>query len=190
MKETGEFLPEGLQHIIHGCIQRERYAQAQLYNLYSHKMMGICMWYAKNKEEAEEILQDGFMRVFTYIPKYKGEGSLEGWIRRIMVNAALLKLKSKKSNALQVVEYDAEIHDDTQHASFISHFDEKELLKLIQGLSPVYRMVFNLFVMEGMKHKEIAELLSISEGTSKSNLSAARAILQKKITQLQNTAAS
>src|SRR6476661_7451620 len=107
MKETCELLPEGLQQIVHGCIQGKRSAQAQLYNLYSHKMMGVCMWYAKNREEAEEILQDGFMRVFNYIHKYKSEGSLEGWIRRVMINVALLKFRSQKSNALHIVEYDA-----------------------------------------------------------------------------------
>lgn len=187
MKETSGLLPEDLQQIIHGCIRRNRSAQAQLYNLYSQKMLGICLWYAKNREEAEEIVQDGFVRVFLHIHTYKGEGSLEGWIRRIIVNTALVKFRSQKSNALRIVELDADVHDNPEEALFISHFDEKELLKLIQSLSPIYRIVFNLFVMEGMKHKEIAELLGISEGTSKSNLADARTVLKKKVMQLQNT---
>ncbi len=188
MKETCELLPDDLQQIIHGCIHKNRSAQAQLYNLYSEKMMGICMWYARNREEAEEILQDGFVRVLLHIHSYKGEGSLEGWVRRIIVNTALLKFRSQKSNAFRIVEYDADLHDNAEYALFVSYSDEKELLKLIQGLSPIYRLVFNLFVMEGMKHKEIAELLGISEGTSKSNLADARAILQKKVLRLHKTA--
>jgi RNA polymerase sigma factor (sigma-70 family) len=189
MKETGGLLPDDLQQIIHGCIHGNRSAQAQLYNLYSQKMMGICMWYAKNREGAEEILQDGFVRVLLHIHTYKGEGSLEGWIRRIIVNTALIKFRSQKSNTLRIIEYKADAHDNAEYALFVYHFDEKELLKLIQSLSPIYRMVFNLFVMEGMKHKEIAELLGISEGTSKSNLADARAVLKKKIMQMENVAA-
>jgi RNA polymerase sigma factor (sigma-70 family) len=175
-------LPEHLQKIINGCIKGERSAQTELYRLYCKKMMGVCMWYAKNKEEAEEILQDGFMNVFTYIHNYKGEGSLEGWIRKIMVNAALAKYRSKKSNSMRVVtEYNAEVHDVAQESSILAGLEEKEIVSLIQSLSPVYRMVFNLYVFEGMKHKEIAQSLGISEGTSKSNLADARQILQQKI---------
>ncbi len=175
-------LPEHLQQIINGCIKGERSAQAELYRLYCTKMMGVCMWYAKNKEEAEEILQDGFMNVFTYIHNYKGEGSLEGWIRKIMVNAALAKYRSKKSNSMRIVtEYDAGVHDVAQESSILAGLEEKEIVLLIQSLSPVYRMVFNLYVFEGMKHKEIAQYLGISEGTSKSNLADARQILQQKI---------
>jgi len=152
-------------------------------------MMGLCLWYAKNKEEAEEILQDGFMRVFIYIHTYTGEGSLEGWIRKIMINAALLKYRNKKDNLWTIAEYNADLHDKADTTSFFSNYDEKELLKLVQSLSPVYRMVFNLYVLEGFKHKEIAQLLGISEGTSKSNLADARAILQKKVYELQKAGA-
>ena len=188
MKESSHNLPENLQALITGCIEKNRCAQAQLYQLYSRKMMGVCMWYAKNKEEAEEILQDGFVRVFTYIGGYTGEGSLEGWIRKIMINAALLKYRNKKNNTFRMaVEYNADVHDVSESATFFSHYDEKELLKLVQLLSPIYRMVFSLYVLEGLKHKEIAKLLSISEGTSKSNLADARTILQRKICELQKT---
>jgi len=180
----GTHLPEHLQKIINGCIKGERSAQAELYHLYCSKMMGVCMWYAKNKEEAEEILQDGFMNVFTYIHNYKGEGPLEGWIRKIMVNAALAKYRNKKSNSMRIItEYNAELHDVAQESSILAGLEEKEIVALIQTLSPVYRMVFNLYVFEGMKHKEIAACLGISEGTSKSNLADARLILQRKINQ-------
>ena len=189
IKKTDQYLAGDSQQLITGCVQRNRCAQMQLYNLYSSKMMGLCLWYAKNKEEAEEILQDGFMRVFIYIHTYTGEGSLEGWIRKIMINAALLKYRNKKDNLWTIAEYNADLHDKADTTSFFSNYDEKELLKLVQSLSPVYRMVFNLYVLEGFKHKEIAQLLGISEGTSKSNLADARGILQKKVYELQKNGA-
>jgi RNA polymerase sigma-70 factor (ECF subfamily) len=140
------------------------------------------MWYAKSREEAEEVLQDGFMRVFSYIHKFRGDGSFEGWIRAIMVSAALSKYRTKSSHLRPVVQFDSNYHEMAEDARFISNYDEKELVKLVQTLTPAYRMVFNLYVFEGMKHREIAEILGISEGTSKSNLSDARAILQKALT--------
>ncbi len=187
MVKTIKNLPGELQQLISGCVRGSRPHQAQLYNKYCCKMMGVCLWYAKNKEEAEEILQDGFMRVFFYIHTYAGEGSFEGWIRKIMINAALLRYRNKNSNLWVRLEYKAELHDTAEAASFFSSYDEKELLKLVQLLPPAYRMVFNLFVLEGFKHKEIALMLGISEGTSKSNLADARSILQKKIYELKKT---
>ncbi|MFI5185393.1 MAG: RNA polymerase sigma factor [Chitinophagales bacterium] len=178
LEQTYQDLPDGQQLIIRGCIAGDRASQQKLYNLYDRKMMGICQWYARNREEAEEILQDGFMRVFTYIHTFKGEGSFEGWIRKIMVNTALLKYRNK-SHLRAIVEYNAEEHDSKETISVIETLDAKELVKLIQTLTPGYRMVFNLYVLEGMKHREIAELLGISEGTSKSNLADARIVLQK-----------
>lgn len=178
MPETNTNLPDTEQLLIKGCLAGERASQARLYNLYARKMMGVCLWYARNKEEAEEILQDGFMRVFTYIHKYAGTGSFEGWIRKIMVNAALFKYRSK-SHLRPIVEFNADSHDASESNSIIELLDAKELVNLVQTLSPAYRMVFNLYVLEGMKHREIAELLGISEGTSKSNLADARAVLKK-----------
>jgi len=170
------------QRIIKGCIAGDRGAQAQLYNLYARKMMGVCSWYAHNREEAEEILQDGFIRVFNYIHRFRGTGSFEGWMRRIMVNAALLKYRSRSSHLKPVIEFNPDLHDAAENISAIELLEAKELVSLVQCLTPGYRMVFNLFVLEGMKHREIAELLGISEGTSKSNLAAARLILQKALT--------
>ncbi len=189
MDEIVFHLPEGLSQLIHACCKGDRTAQAGLYRMYCNKMMGICMWYAKNREEAEEILQDGFVQVFLNISRFTGEGSLEGWIRKIMVNAALQKYRSKQRNNLRlVIEFDSEKHDPADEASLPAGIDEKELVKQIQSLPPMYRMVFNLYVFEGFKHKEIATQLGISEGTSKSNLSDARTILRKKMNYLQNIA--
>jgi RNA polymerase sigma factor (sigma-70 family) len=182
MQETDQYLADAQKLIIKGCIAGDRAAQAKLYNQYARKMMGICMWYARNRQEAEEILQDGFMRVFTYIHKFTGEGSFEGWMRKIMVNAALFKYRNKSSRLRPVIEFNSSSHDAGEEAPFISYVDEKELVKLVQTLTPAYRMVFNLYVFEGYKHREIADLLGISEGTSKSNLSDARMILQKALT--------
>ncbi|MBI1781569.1 MAG: sigma-70 family RNA polymerase sigma factor [Sphingobacteriales bacterium] len=151
-------------------------------------MMGVCMWYAKNREEAEEILQDGFMRVFKYMSTFTGEGSFEGWMRKIMVSAALTKYRNKSAQLRPVLEFNSEFHDIYEEPSFITHYDERELVKLIQTLSPAYRLVFNLYVFEGMKHREIAESLNISESTSKSNLADARKILQTALTVKKKTA--
>src|SRR5882672_8221524 len=95
MSENHNRLPDTQQHLIKDCIAGNRAAQAELYKLYARKMLGVCLWYARNKEEAEEILQDGFMRVFTYLHKFSGKGSFEGWIRKIMINAALFKYRNK-----------------------------------------------------------------------------------------------
>ncbi len=136
------------------------------------------MRYAKNREEAEEILLEGFLRVFTYIKNFKGTGSFEGWIRKIMVNCALLRFRNK-SHLHQVIQLNAERTDAISEPDIFSKLDAKELNLLVQSLPAGYRIVFNLYVFEGYKHREIAEALGISEGTSKSNLSDARSILQK-----------
>ena len=182
-------MSEGQQLIIKGCIAGDRASQKKLYDLFVHKMMGVCLWYARNREEAEEILQDGFMRVFTYISKFKGEGSFEGWIRKIMVNAALVKYRNK-SHLRPVVEYNPDEHEIKENNSPIEILEAKELVKLVQRLTPGYRIVFNLYVLEGMKHREIAEMLGISEGTSKSNLADARVILQRELESISRKVAS
>jgi len=176
--------------MIRGCIAGNRASQGELYRRYASRMMGVCMWYARNREEAEEIMQDGFVRVFTYLHKYKGNGCFEGWIRKIMVNAALFKYRNKSARLRPVIELDSDVHARAEEAIFISNYDEKQLVKLVQSLTPAYRLVFNLYVFEGLKHREIAELLGISEGTSKSNLSDARTILQRALTVRKKIASS
>lgn len=169
------------QLLIKGCAAGDRALQTKLYNLYAPKMLGVCLRYARNREEAEEILQEGFLRVFTYIKNFRGDGSFEGWIRKIMVNAALFRYRNK-STLQPVIRLDSSGYDVTDSVSISSNLDAKELLVLVQTLPAGYRIVFNLYVFEGYKHREIAEALGISEGTSKSNLSDARAFLQKALT--------
>ena len=173
-------LEEQTDELIRGCIKGERTSQNRLYALYAPKMFVVCIRYSKSREEAEEILQEGFVRVFEFIHQFKYAGSFEGWVRKIMVNCALQKYRSK-SHLHPVI--DIETTDTDMHVSedILARLDTKELLKMVQQLPPAYRMVFNLYVFEGFKHREIAELLGISEGTSKSNLSDARAILQKTV---------
>jgi RNA polymerase sigma factor (sigma-70 family) len=168
--------------LIEECIKWDPSAQGRLYKLYSSKMFAVCFRYAKSREEAEDILQEGFVKVFENIGKFRKEGSLEGWIRRIMYHTAIQKFREKKEvdNAISLDSTNLNL---TQQSSedILGNIQVKELLKLIQELPNRYRLVFNLYVFEGLKHREIAEQLGITEGTSKSNLSDARAILQKKI---------
>ena len=165
--------------LIEGCLRGDRQSQSRLYAMLMQKMFVVCLRYSKNREEAEEILQEGFIKVFEFIHQYKFAGSFEGWVRKIMVNCALQKYRSKKLHA--VVDIDTATLENISNENIISQIGTKELLKMVQLLPPSYRMVFNLYVFEGMKHREIAQHLSISEGTSKSNLSDARNILQRAV---------
>jgi RNA polymerase sigma-70 factor (ECF subfamily) len=144
-------------------------------------MFSICLRYSRNRQEAEEILQEGFLRVFTYIKKFRGEGSFEGWMRKIMVNCALQRFNNSRRFSPVIPLNDAH-HSAAEEPGILFLLNTKELLGLVQSLPPAYRMVFNLYVFEGYKHREIAEALGISEGTSKSNLSDARVYLQKALT--------
>ena len=177
--EEERLLVEQNTMLIEGCIKGDRQSQSKLYALLMQKMFVVCLRYSKNREEAEEILQEGFIKVFEFIHQYKFSGSFEGWVRKIMVNCALQKYRSKKLHA--VVDIDPATIENIGNENIISQIGTKELLKMVQLLPPSYRMVFNLYVFEGMKHREIAAHLKISEGTSKSNLSDARAILQKAV---------
>jgi RNA polymerase sigma-70 factor (ECF subfamily) len=140
-------------------------------------MLMVCLRYANSREEAEESLQEGFINAFTHIKKFRQEGSFEGWLRKIMVNASLQRLRTK-SKLYPVVDLVDEEVNLASKEEILSSIGTKDLLKLIQNLSPAYRIVFNLYVFEGLKHREI------SEGTSKSNLSDARVILQKQVKEL------
>jgi len=145
-------------------------------------MYGVCLRYAKDATEAEDILQDGFIKVFQHIASFKNEGSIEGWVRRIMINTALERFRKK--NPLYPV---SEIYDVARHLKYEdieSQISANELMGLVQKLSPGYRTVFNLYAIEGYSHKEISEQLGISEGTSKSQLARARAVLQDEVEKL------
>lgn len=143
-------------------------------------MLGTCLWYTRSKEEAEEILQDGFIQVFRFMHQFSGAGSLEGWIRKIMINAALQKYRKKNLlfvlNPVETMAREAVANPDV-----FSRLARMDLLKLVQQLPRACRIVFTLHVLEGLKHREIAQLLNISEGTSKSNLSDARNRLQRSL---------
>ncbi len=166
--------------LIQGCIKGHRFAQSRLYELFAPKMLTVCLRYSKNKQEAEEILQEGFMKVFTFLHQFNFEGSFEGWIRKIMVNCALQKYRTN-ARLYAVADIETNELEIADRDSIIAQIGIKELLNMVQSLPPGYRLVFNLFVFEGMKHREIAIQLGISEGTSKSNLSDARALLQKAV---------
>lgn len=174
-----------LELIIDKCLSGDRIAQNRLYEMLAPRMFPVCLRYANSHEEAEEILQESFIKLFTHLKQYRNDGSFEGWFRRIVVNTALQKLR-EKARKYPVVS----LKDETSELASVSgnetyaNIGYKVLLGLIQKLPPAYQMVFNLYVFEGMKHKEIAELLNISEGTSKSNLYDARMILQREISKL------
>ena len=168
-----------IEETIQKCASGDRKAQTALYNQFASKMYGVCMRYSKDATEAEDNLQDGFIRVFTKINQFGFKGSFEGWMRRIMVNTSLEKFR--KSNHPYPVE-DMIVFENIQSSEeTLSSISADDLMKIIQQLPPRYRMVFNLYAIEGYSHLEIAKLMKITEGTSKSNLSRARVILQKKV---------
>lgn len=162
--------------IINGCLKGDAKYQEVLYNTYARKMFGVCQRYAANQENAKDLLQEGFIKVFQNLEKFKGEGSFEGWVRRIMVNHSLESLRklSAKATHIDVDEMRESLHQNIDY----SKYDMNYLLGKIQELAPGYRAVFNLYIIEGYQHNEIAEMLDISENTSKSQLSRARKLLQ------------
>ena len=174
-------LLEHQSKLIQSCIAGDRYSQSQLYELFAPKMFAICLRYSKNREEAEEILQEGFVQVFKSLNTFKYEGSFEGWIRKIMVYCSIKQFRSK-TKMHPFVNIELVDKDEADNEDIIGRLGEKELLKMIQALPPAYRMIFNLYVFEGMKHREIAAHLGISEGTSKSNFFDAKVILQRAVT--------
>ncbi|RYY85371.1 MAG: sigma-70 family RNA polymerase sigma factor [Chitinophagaceae bacterium] len=162
--------------LVEGCRQGDRKLQKELYERYAPKMFGVCLRYAGSSEEAEDILQEGFVKVFNKIGSFRSEGSFEGWIRRIIVNTAIEHFRRK--TYLQPVTEREEQTIESDYLSVLDKLAEKDIIGLVQQLSPGYRSVFNMYVVEGYTHKQIGELLGISEGTSKSQLSRAKAILQ------------
>jgi RNA polymerase sigma factor (sigma-70 family) len=163
--------------LIKGCANGDRKIQQQLYNRFAAKMFGVCLRYAGNNEEAEDILQEGFIKVFKKIGSFRGEGSFEGWIRRIFVNTAIEHYRKKIY--LQPITEHEESTVEGKYLSVLDRLAEKDIIQLVQQLSPGYRTVFNMYVVEGYTHRQIAEELGISEGTSKSQLSRAKMILQE-----------
>ncbi len=168
------------EDLITGCHLGNRKAQEMLYKYYAAKMLGVCMRYATDKMEAEDMLQNGFIKVFGKISDFKGEGSFEGWVRRIMVHASI-EYYRKHHKMMQLVEMETAGAEQSVNAVAASNLEAKDLLAMIQTLSPGYKLVFNLYAIEGYSHKEIGAMLNISEGASKSQLSRARTILKEMV---------
>lgn len=171
------------RQLIDGCKKGDRLAQKELYELYSRKMMGVCLRYVNDRETARDLLQDGFVKIFVSIESYLGAGSFEGWMRKIFVNCALEYLR--KSDVLRDstdLDSTAElIHPD---GSAVSDLSAAELMNLIHELPAGFRAVFNLFAIEGYSHKEISEMLNITESTSRSQFTRAKQLLQRRINAL------
>jgi RNA polymerase sigma-70 factor (ECF subfamily) len=165
--------------LIEGCVKNNANCQRMLFEQYAGLMMTICLRYSRDCTEAEDMLQEGFIRVFRYINQYKFEGSFEGWLKRIIVNASLRILQKK---GIHFSEINEELKDLQQaDADVLSNLSEGEILKLISNLPPGYRVVFNMYVMEGYSHIEIAEMLKINTGTCRSQLAKAKRTLQEQI---------
>lgn len=174
--------------LIEGCIRENAACQKEVFNRYAGHMLGVCQRYARNTDDAEDILQDSFIKVFSKIGQFKFEGSFEGWIRKIVVNTALKKYSlirySKELTGYELNESNEAQADPVAYG----HLTEKDLLVLINALPDGYRLIFNLYVIEGFQHEEIAVMLGIQAGTSRSQLVKARNMLQKQILQLQKVA--
>lgn len=170
------------QEIIQGCIAEKRQAQEALYNKYASKMLGVCFRYAKDIAEAEDMLQEGFIKVFDNIAKFENKGSFEGWIRKIMIHVALNKLRSRS----KVLEFVEDINYDVEDLrSPLDKIQHKQLLTALSRLPEGYRVVFNLYAVEGYSHAEIADFLAIKEASSRSQYAKAKGYLQKLIIQLE-----
>ncbi len=162
--------------LIRGCIAGDRRLQEELYRRFAPKMFAVCLRYASNAEEAEDILQEGYIKIFKKLDSFRGEGSFEGWVRRIFVNTAIEHFRRKRY--LTPITEKEENTIEGKYTTVLDDLGAKDIMALVQELSPGYRTVFNLYVVEGYTHKEIADMLGISEGTSKSQLSRAKVILQ------------
>lgn len=180
MKEENK---DPLFEIIQGCVKGDSKSQQFIYQKLYGKMLGTCMRYSKDREEARDILQDGFLKVFTNIKLYEGKGSFEGWVRKIIVNTALDYIRKNK----QLIQYadsdyvdeNAEEIKEEENNNDYANINTNEIMEAVQQLSTAYRTVFNMFVVDGFSHQQIAEQLGINIGTSKSNLSKAKMHLKK-----------
>lgn len=171
------------EKIIEGCKAGNRKAQKILFEKLKSPMFGICMRYSKTKDEAEDVLMEAFMNIFSEVGSYRGDGSFEQWARRIVVNTAI---NNYRKNLKHYFHSDVDNIDETQidmdeNFQMSEDLSAKDVIKAMQELPEGYRIVFNLYVMEGYKHKEIADMLDITVGTSKSQLSKARKIIQEKL---------
>jgi len=167
------------EQLVKKCLEKDTLAQKHLFDVYSKKMMGVCLRYAKDSDEAQDVLQIGFIKVFEKLDTYKREGSLEGWIRKIIVNTALdiIRKNKKFMNDVEMEKVDYQLQNYNEDA--VDVLSVQDLLSVIQKMPTGFKTVFNMYVIEGYSHQEIADELNISVNTSKSQLSRARAHLQK-----------
>lgn len=173
---------ESLNQLISNCKAGKQNAQAELYRLFSPKLFGVSLRYSRDQTEAEDTLHEAFINIFNKIDQYSGKGSFEGWMKRIVVNLALEKYRTRYR--LQTVE-DITIYDSKNaNEEIYDTIGVAQLMELIKELPPRYKMVFNMYAIDGFSHKEIAKEMGISEGTSKSNLARGRKILQEKIVKM------
>lgn len=168
------------ESLIEGCKSGNRLSQKALYDALSRKMYAVCLRYMGDKEAAEDVLQDGFVTLFSKLESYSGSGSFEGWARKIFVNTALMSLR-KKDVLRQTEDIDAAYNISGNDTTVIQKMGYNELSRLIAELPPGFRTVFNMYIIEGFSHKEIAKALGVSEATSRSQLQRARAMLQSRI---------
>jgi len=183
-KNMVQLYPE--EELVAGCQKEKPTYQRALYRQYHRKMYGICLRYTDDAQDAQDILQEGFIKVFRSIKKFRSQGSLEGWIRRIMIHTAIEHYRRRSRYFMVDMEEAEKVELETEA---LSNLSRDEILHLIQQLPPGYRTVFNLYCIEGYSHREISLMLNISEGTSKSQLSRAKALLQKQIRHLNLRAA-
>ena len=165
--------------LIQGCIAGDRRMQEELYKKFSSKMFAVCLRYAGNSDDAQDILQDGFVKIYKNLSRFRSEGSFEGWVRRIFVNTAIEHLRRK--TYLKPIAEKEENTLPYKETTALDKLGEKDIMNLISQLSPGYRTVFNMYVVEGYTHKEVGDILGISEGTSKSQLARARTLLQEMV---------
>jgi len=166
--------------LINNCKKQHAASQKLLYNKYAGKMLSVCMRYINDKSEAEDILQEGFIKIFTHISYFRGEGSFEGWMRRIFVNTALSALRVKQIKFSDSI--DNHYNQSQVEPSVFDKIGSQEIFEMIRTLPNGYRVVFNLFAIEGYSHKEIAEMLNITESTSRTQFLKARNALKEKFT--------
>ncbi len=170
--------------LIEGCIGGDRKMHELLYERFSPKMYAVCLRYASSPDDAQDLLQEGFIKIFRNLDKFRKEGSFEGWIRRVFVNTSIEHYR-KKVNLNSIGEKEEKLIEDSSW-NILDQMAEKDIIELVQELSPGYRSVFNMYVIEGFSHKEIGDIMGISEGTSKSQLARAKSILQKRVADFLN----
>jgi RNA polymerase sigma factor (sigma-70 family) len=174
------------REIVEGCLSGNAQMMKVLYDTYSGRMMSLCLRYAGSRDEAKDILQDGFIKVFEKLSQFSGQGALSGWISTIMVNTALIHIRKMKREGI-VEDIDDAFYLSNDDHSVLDKMGADELMKLIVAMPPGYRTVFNMFAIEGYSHREIAEELQITESTSKTQFKKAKAYLKKEILELESS---